>query len=39
MSCSLETIFASTEESLAQRLAARAMPIEGKQRWLLRAMR
>jgi bacillithiol biosynthesis cysteine-adding enzyme BshC len=27
---SLETIFASTEESLAQRLAARAMPIEGK---------
>jgi uncharacterized protein YllA (UPF0747 family) len=28
----LETIFASTEESLAQRLAARAMPIAGKQR-------
>jgi bacillithiol biosynthesis cysteine-adding enzyme BshC len=26
----LETIFASTEESLAQRLAARAMPIAGK---------
>ena len=26
----LETIFASTEESLAQRLAARAIPIEGK---------
>ncbi len=29
---SLETILASTEESLAQRLAARAMPIAGKQR-------
>jgi bacillithiol biosynthesis cysteine-adding enzyme BshC len=28
----LETIFASTEESLAQRLAARAMPVHGKQR-------
>jgi bacillithiol synthase len=28
----LETIFASTEQSLAQRLAARAMPIVGKQR-------
>ena len=27
----LETIFASTEESLAQRLAARVMPIAGKQ--------
>ena len=27
---SLETIFASTEESLAQRLAARAMPVAGK---------
>lgn len=27
-----ETILASTEESLAQRLAARAMPIQGKQR-------
>ena len=26
----LETIFASTEESLAQRLAARAMPVAGK---------
>jgi bacillithiol biosynthesis cysteine-adding enzyme BshC len=26
----IETIFASTEESLAQRLAARAIPIEGK---------
>jgi bacillithiol biosynthesis cysteine-adding enzyme BshC len=29
---SLETVLANTEESLAQRLAARAMPIEGKQR-------
>jgi bacillithiol biosynthesis cysteine-adding enzyme BshC len=29
---SFETILASTEESLAQRLAARAMPIQGKQR-------
>jgi bacillithiol synthase len=29
---SLETIFASTAESLAQRLGARAMPIAGKQR-------
>jgi bacillithiol biosynthesis cysteine-adding enzyme BshC len=29
---SFETILESTEESLAQRLAARAMPIEGKQR-------
>ena len=28
----LETIFGSTEQSLAQRLAARAMPIAGKQR-------
>ena len=28
----LETILSSTEESLAQRLAARAMPIAGKQR-------
>jgi len=28
----LETIFSSTEESLAQRLAARAIPIAGKQR-------
>jgi len=27
---SLETVFASTEESLAQRLAARAMPVAGK---------
>jgi len=26
----IETVFASTEETLAQRLAARAMPIEGK---------
>jgi bacillithiol synthase len=29
---SLETIFANTEQSLAQQLAARAMPIAGKQR-------
>jgi bacillithiol biosynthesis cysteine-adding enzyme BshC len=29
---SLETILASTEDSLAQRLAARAMPIAGKQK-------
>jgi bacillithiol biosynthesis cysteine-adding enzyme BshC len=28
----LETIFSSTEESLAQRIAARAIPIAGKQR-------
>jgi bacillithiol biosynthesis cysteine-adding enzyme BshC len=29
---SFETVLASTQESLAQRLAARAMPIEGKRR-------